>query len=354
MKRLDNFYRNSKFDFCKNFWKFAIAPIALVVIAIVLLCTVGFNTGFDFTGGTVVTVFSNNDKTFVGEGVGSYDLDSKEGYNDFIKLINESLKENEISTLSYQRTIVTIDDLNIVDGHAIILKIQNADSEKIDAFTSNLSVKLGYDDATNTAKAEESIVVSTMSPTISQGTLNLVIVALIVALAVAFVYLLIRLGLSSAMTVVFGIAHDVLILLCFALVFRVRVETAYLASVVVIMMFSLINNILLMNNLKNNATNGKFEENGKYSKSKNFDVANYTIKETLSRNTILAMISLITLCLCAIIATSAVRLAFISLILGVIASIYANIFVNPYLWAISYIPNKKKVKVQRPKDEYVV
>ena len=40
---LDKFYTNSKFDFYKHFWKFVIAPAVIIIAAIVLLCTVGFN-----------------------------------------------------------------------------------------------------------------------------------------------------------------------------------------------------------------------------------------------------------------------------------------------------------------------
>ena len=101
--------------------------------------------------------------------------------------------------------------------------------------------------------------------------------------------------------------------------------------------------------------NGKFEENGKYSRAYNPDVANISIKETLSRNTALVCITMVTLSLIAIIATSAVRSAVFPFLLGVCASIYASIFVLPSLWTFAYVPpKKKKVKVEKKKDEYEV
>ena len=352
---LDKFYKNSKFDFYKNFWKFVIAPAVLVITAIVLLCTVGFNAGFDFTGGNQITIYSNNDQSFKGEGVSSYDLNDKEDYNAFIEKINASLEENDLSTLSYQKTLVTVDEIGVYTGDAVIIKIQNAKASQIEAFKESLVKKLGYDKVTNIANADEAIISSKISPYITQGILNLVITALLSAIAILFVYLLIRHGIASAMSVIFGLACDVLVMLCSALVFRLQVELSFLAGVIVLMMFSLINNMLLFNNISKNATNGKFEEEGKYYRSSNRDVANYSIKESLSKQTVFACVTLVTISLIAIIATNGVRAAILPFLLGVCSSIYTSIFILPVLWAISYMPpKKKKVREEKKKDEYVV
>ena len=352
---LDKFYTNSKFDFYKNFWKFVIAPVALIIAAVVLLCTAGFNAGFDFTGGTQITIFSNNDSTFVGENIKAYDLEKGAEYNAFVEKINGVLREEKVASLSYQKTIVTVEELGIYDGHAVVIKVQNLGSEGVEDLTAALAKALGYDEATNVAKAEEGVIANTVSPIISQYTLNLVITALVSALAIVFVYLAIRLGTAAAMSVVFGVAHDVLVMLCFALVFRLQVELSFLAGVVVLMMFSVINNIFLFNSINNNATNGKFEDNGKYSRASNRDVANYSIKETLSRQTVFACVSLVAVCLLTLVATSGVRAAMFPFFLGVLASIYSSVFILPVLWAVAYVPSKKKrVKEEKKADEYVV
>ena len=352
---LDKFYTNSKFDFYKHFWKFVIAPAVIIIAAIVLLCTVGFNAGFDFTGGTQITIFSNNDSTFVGENIKAYNLEKGEEYTAFVDKINGVLKEQKVASISYQKTIVTVEELGIYDGHAVVLKIQNLGKDNVADLTAALADTLGYDDATNVAKAEEAVIANSVSPIISQYTLNLVITALVSALAIVFVYLAIRLGISAAMSVVFGVAHDVLAMLCFALIFRIQVELAFLAAAVVLMMFSVINNIFLFNSIKNNATNGKFEDNGKYSRASNRDVANYSIKETLSRQTVFACIAIVATCLLTVVASAGVRAAMFPFLLGVLASIYSSIFILPVLWAISYVPSKKKkVKEDKKADEYVV
>lgn len=348
---LDKFYKNSKFDFCKNFWKFAIAPIVLVIAAIVLLCTVGFNAGFDFTGGYAVTVYSSNDAN-VFENSKHYDLDKGAEYGEFVGVINKALKDNSLSASSLQRTYLDDAELYIEDGHAIVVKIQTNDAEKIEAFKASIVDAMDYD---LDARADESIVVSTVSATISQYTFNLVITALICATVVLFVYLLIRFGMAGAMSVVFGLCHDVLAMLCVVLALRISVGTPFLAGVVVLMMLSFANNIYLMNNLSKNTTNGKFEEDGKYSRANNPEVANLSVKETLSRQTIFIAVLLLTLALASIIATSGVRNAIFPFLLGSIASTYASIFIVPALWSYAYVPPKhKKSREKKNKDEYVV
>jgi len=55
------------------------------------------------------------------------------------------------------------------------------------------------------------------------------------------------------------------------------------------------------------------------------------------------------------VATSGVSAAMFPFFLGVLASIYTSIFILPVLWAISYVPSKKKkVREEKKEDEYVV
>lgn len=347
---LENVFTNSKFDFCKHFWKFVIAPVALVVLSIILAFTIGFNAGFDFTGGTMITVYSNNDNVIVG--AESYDLQKADEYGAFVDVLNSVLKENELSSISYQKTTVTIYDLAIVEGDAIVLKIQDASEQEISTLKNALVEKLGYNAIENGSNA---VVEGKLNPSITQGMLNLIITALLVAVALIFVYLCFRQGLSSAFAVVLGLAHDVLLMLCFALIFRLKVEAWFLAGLVVLMMFSFINNIYLFSTITNNAKNGKFEENGKYLRKYNNDVANLSIKESLTRQMIFAVIVLITLCFVALLASSGVRTATFPLILGVIASIYSSVFLLAPLWAMSYVPSKKKkIRIKKDKEEYEV
>ena len=61
---LDDKIQNSKFNYCKNLKWFLIAPIAIVLVGIIILSTLGFNLGIDFTGGSNMTIFVDKDQTY--------------------------------------------------------------------------------------------------------------------------------------------------------------------------------------------------------------------------------------------------------------------------------------------------
>ena len=79
---------NSKFNITKNFLYFLIVPAVIILVGIILLCTVGFNLGTDFTGSSTFKVYVNNENT-LGEEIASYNLDNKDDYlNNVVFMLN--------------------------------------------------------------------------------------------------------------------------------------------------------------------------------------------------------------------------------------------------------------------------
>ena len=79
---IDKKIRESKFNINKNFIYFLIAPLVFIIVGIILLCTVGFNLGTDFTGASVFKIYINNEASFNDENIKSYDLENKDDYNE--------------------------------------------------------------------------------------------------------------------------------------------------------------------------------------------------------------------------------------------------------------------------------
>ena len=101
---IDDKIANSKFSFTKNLKYFLIAPIIITIIGIVLLCTLGFNLGFDFTGGTNMTVYTNGERLENGAfSEQSYDVDNDEDYNTVLGKIDSVLSEFGLEASSYQK-----------------------------------------------------------------------------------------------------------------------------------------------------------------------------------------------------------------------------------------------------------
>lgn len=100
---IDDRIQNSKFDFCKNLKWMLIAPIAIIIVGIVLLCTLGFNLGIDFTGGTNMKIFVNSDTT-ISEQVYNVDTD----LNTIENLANQVLAGHGLKVGTIQKTKWTL------------------------------------------------------------------------------------------------------------------------------------------------------------------------------------------------------------------------------------------------------
>ena len=99
---IDEKIENSKFSYTKNLKYFIIAPIIIIVVGIILLCTLGFNLGFDFTGGTNMTIFVNSsdwaDENFSGQ---VYDID--DDYETICNKISNVLNKYGLTASSFQK-----------------------------------------------------------------------------------------------------------------------------------------------------------------------------------------------------------------------------------------------------------
>ena len=120
---LDETIEKSNFNICKNLKWFIIAPVAIILIGLILLFSVGFNRGIDFTGGSIMTVYTN------GEGVYSefkeYNIDKDSDYNKVKDIIGDVLNKHGLKASVYQTTSFSSDDLGITDGDAVLVKYQN-------------------------------------------------------------------------------------------------------------------------------------------------------------------------------------------------------------------------------------
>ena len=110
---IDEKIENSKFSYTKNLKYFIIAPLFILVAGIVLLCTLGFNLSFDFTGGTSMTVFTNfnnaNDSVvFEDENMASFNLENDDEYQAACEKIEKVLNSFDLSASSYQAATMTI------------------------------------------------------------------------------------------------------------------------------------------------------------------------------------------------------------------------------------------------------
>ena len=341
---VDAIVRKSKFDYCKNLKWFLIAPIVILLVGIILLCTVGFNLGIDFTGGSKMTIYANNQGLITTENAKQYDVNNASDYQEMKDKINKILAEEGLSIDIYRTTTVTLDDLGVTDGQGVQIQYQNKSgqngteiAETNKRIREKLQEEFGY--VNNGIGEDYSLAVSApevVTATASSELLMNAFIAMVVAIAFILIYVAFRFELTSGLASILALFHDLCIMTSLVLIFRIQINSSFVAALVTILGYSINNTIIIFDRIRENA------KSGKYDKVSNVQLANNSVKETMTRSVFTTLTTLVTIAMVAIIGVSDIRQFAVPIIIGIVAGFYSSVFITPGLWAIAYKPKKKK------------
>ena len=362
---IDDKIANSKFSFTKNLKYFLIAPIIITIVGIVLLCTLGFNLGFDFTGGTNMTIYTNGERLENGAfSEQSYDVDKDEDYNTVLEKIDSVLGEFNLEASSYQKTTIDINadrglGFVISDGGAVIVKFQNGDGdveevnnkirlalmeefgyislpENTDIMSLDDSTVQSYIDGTNYSALIANGGVTTASA--SSELMMRSFLALLVAIVLILIYVAIRFELTSGLAAILALFHDIIITSSIMLICRVQINSAFIAALITILGYSINNTIIIFDRIRENV---KMSKN--LGKINNFEVADRSVRQTLTRSILTTLTTFIMIFFVTVIGVSDIQEFAFPIMIGILSGFYSSIFLTPGLWAIAYRPSKKKI-----------
>ena len=362
---IDDKIANSKFSFTKNLKYFLIAPIIITIVGIVLLCTLGFNLGFDFTGGTNMTIYTNGERLENGAfSEQSYDVDKDEDYKTVLEKIDSVLGEFNLEASSYQKTTIDINadrglGFVISDGGAVIVKFQNGDGdveevnnkirlalmeefgyislpENTDIMSLDDSTVQSYIDGTNYSALIANGGVTTASA--SSELMMRSFLALLVAIVLILIYVAIRFELTSGLAAILALFHDIIITSSIMLICRVQINSAFIAALITILGYSINNTIIIFDRIRENV---KMSKN--LGKINNFEVADRSVRQTLTRSILTTLTTFIMIFFVTVIGVSDIQEFAFPIMIGILSGFYSSIFLTPGLWAIAYRPSKKKI-----------
>ena len=362
---IDDKIANSKFSFTKNLKYFLIAPIIITIIGIVLLCTLGFNLGFDFTGGTNMTVYTNGERLENGAfSEQSYDVDNDEDYNTVLGKIDSVLSEFGLEASSYQKTTIDINadrglGFVISDGGAVIVKFQNGDGD-VEEINNKIRLALmeefGYislPENTDIMNLDDSAVQSFIDGTnhsalIANGGVTTAsasselmmrsFLALLVAIVLILIYVAIRFELTSGLAAILALFHDIIITSSIMLICRVQINSAFIAALITILGYSINNTIIIFDRIRENV---KMSKN--LGKINTFEVADRSVRQTLTRSILTTLTTFIMIFFVTVIGVSDIQEFAFPIMIGILSGFYSSVFLTPGLWAIAYRPSKKKL-----------
>lgn len=351
---IDDKIQASKFNYCKNLKWFLIAPLVIVLVGIVLLSTLGFNLGIDFTGGSNMTIFVDEEGTYSSQ---KFDIDKD--LNAIEQKANEVLKEYGLFVNTIQKTTMSDKDMGLSNGTAVIIKYQNdntLETDEIENMNEEIRLELlkefgfiGEDVTLETLSLETNKgLVANGGVTTASASAELMMksfIALLVAVALILIYVAFRFEMTSGLAAILALFHDLLVTASVMLICRVEINVSFIAALITILGYSINNTIIIFDKMREDM---KAKQNAN-EKIDNVSIANNSVKSTLMRSVLTMITTFVMILMITVIGVTDIREFAFPIMVGILAGFYSSVFVTPGLWAIAYHPKKKKkiVKIEK-------
>jgi protein-export membrane protein SecD/preprotein translocase SecF subunit len=295
-----------KLEFVRNRKFFLSITAFIIVVGIVLSCVRGANLGVDFTGGTTVTVNTNEN-------------------------VSLSKLKNDLKDMKYtiKKTSKTDDDVTVTIDEVL-------DKDEIKDLTNKLEEK--YDSTTD---------IYVVSKIVKQELTKNAIYSLILASIAIVIYISLRFRFNYAVAGIVALLHDVTIVILFFCIFKIEITSIFIAAILTIIGYSINDTIVTFDMIRENYKT-KYKNNIKKSEDL-IDLVNDSVRLTIFRS-ILTTITTIIPVICLILFGAREILDFnIALLVGFIAGVYSSIYISNQLWLI--LEDRKIKKPIKPKKK---
>lgn len=270
-----------------------IISAVLLVLAIVLsLFGLGINMGIDFRAGQSV----------------HYALGKEGDQKTLERLVGEAGIENFSVTVQGENR----DEVIIRSGTENGLAEERA---KLDE-----SLRTEYPDA----KSDE---IKSVSASFSSTLIRNAVESVLIAAVLMLIYIAVRFDLHSGLAAVFGLLHDVAMMLAFMVFLRrfVQMNSTFIAAMLTIVGYSINNTIVIFDRIRENAK--------KYVQGSKVEVVNRSIRECLGRTINTTLTTLVTIVLLYIMGVDSIREFALPIIVGILSGVYSANMINGYIWA---------------------
>ena len=273
-----------------------IISAAIILIALVLtILGHGINMGIDFEGGLSM----------------QYDMKTAVTSSD----VSAVLSDMGIAT-----STVTVQGRDNNEVNIRIKDVAKDDIQKVQA-DFEAGIKEKYPEATSIGD------VNYVGPVAGATLVKNAIISVLLAAALMLIYIAIRFDLNSGIAAVFGLLHDVLIMLSFMVIFRsvIQMNSSFIAAALTIVGYSINNTIVIFDRIRENAK--------KMPTVAREEVTNISIRESLGRTICTTVTTLITIVALCILGVASIREFALPIIVGILSGVYSANMINGYVWA---------------------
>ncbi|WP_243201591.1 protein translocase subunit SecF [Fusibacter sp. A1] len=287
--------------FTKHYKIFFSVSGLIIVLGLVMALIAGFNLGIDFSGGTMIQVEFNQ----------SIDLDE---VKDSIKEFNLSPDVIAIGTESNEAMIKTSVSLN--------------NDQRMEVFS---KLKSEFDITDDTPRESKQF-----GPSIGDEIKKRAVYAIILASVGMLLYITFRFEWKFGVAAIIALIHDVLILLSIYAIFRVPVNSAFIAAVLTVVGYSINDTIVVFDRIRDNV---------KYAKTTNyFRIADDSLNQTVVRSINTSLTTLLVIGALYFLGVESIKELAFPLLAGVAAGTYSSIFIASPVWVLLKNLTKKRAK----------
>jgi len=265
---------------------FYIVAAAFLVVSILAFIIGGFNKGIDFQSGTLIDV------TF-----------------------NQEVSSEDIRSLLADYEVTSANIVSDSEG-GYTIKAEEIDQDTQTEIFAALTEKFGE----YTLNRTESV-----GPTIGKELTSNALVALAIASVLMIIYISIRFQFKYAIAAIICLLHDVTIMCGFFCIFRIEVDSSFIAAILTIICYSINNTIVIFDRVR--------EEKKMTPKLKSGELVNVAITKSMTRSINMALAVIIVLLALLIFGGTTTKNLALALTVGNIAGFYSSVFLSGNIWA---------------------
>lgn len=296
------FLFKKEFSFIKRRRIFYLSAVILIVIGLGAGLVRGFNWGIDFTGGTMM----------------QFEMERRVEVAD----VERVLDKHEVDG-----TIVHAGENNT---QIIIRTTQSLENEERNAL---------FEDMYDTFDIDEDNLLAVEQFSASVGDLikKNAIKALLIATAGMLIYIIIRFEWKFAVAAIVALAHDVLLMIAFYGLFRIPINSPFIAAILTIIGYSINDTIVIFDRIRENFKIMK--------KNKMEELIDKSINQTIVRSLMTSATTIVAIIPLLILGGETIREFLVPMMVGLVAGTISSIAISsPVYYEIYRIVNKPKYK----------
>lgn len=276
----------------KNRKIYAIISTAIIILGLVMFFVNGLNYGIEFSGGTLIQVdmgqFVNVDE--IKEIVDDYDTNAS------VVHVGEDKKE------------------------IIIKSTEDLENEQVTEIQNIFVDKYGLDK--NNFQSEK------VGPTMGDEIKNKALLSTLIATVLMLAYISWRFELRFGISAIFALVHDILIMLSVYSIFRIPVNSAFVAAILTVVGYSINDTIVIFDRIRE-----EIKLNPRQAIENTID---NSIKKSLVRTINTSVTTFVAVLIIYLLGVEDIKVLALPLMIGVISGTYSSIFIaSPLLYEIT-------------------